>query len=83
MGEKSFVAIAQTYFDRFPSSNLKLRRLPSKELKLIVVIPSYNEPHLIEAINSLLNATVPDEIIIEVLVVVNHSKNSDNEIPDS
>ena len=80
MGEKSFVAIAQTYFDRFPSSNLKLRRLPSNELKLIVVIPSYNEPHLIEAINSLLNATVPDEILIEVLVVVNHSKNSDNEI---
>ena len=80
MGKKSFVSIAQTYFDRFPSSNIKLSTTASKELKLIVVIPSYNEPHLIDAINSLLSATVPDEIIIEVLVVVNHSKDSDNEV---
>ena len=80
MGKKSFVSIAQTYFDRFPSSNYKLGTSPNKDLKLIVVIPSYNEPHLIEAINSLLNASVPDNIFIEVLVVVNSSKNTDNEI---
>jgi len=80
MGKKSFVSIADTYFDRFPSSDINLGSLANQKLKLIVVIPSYDEPQLISSINSLLNAANHVEIVIEVIVVVNHSKLSENKV---
>ena len=80
MGKKSFVSIADTYFDRFPSLDNNLGSLANQELKLIVVIPSYDEPQLISSINSLLSAANGVQFIIEVIVVVNHSKLSENKV---
>lgn len=47
---------------------------------MVVVIPSYNEPDLMSAVNSLLACDVPLDVSVEVIVVVNYPKNSDNKV---
>ena len=72
MGEKPFISIGETYFHRFQSSKSHILTPPDALVKLIVVIPSFNEPKLIESVKSLCVCDIPKNCAIEIIVVVNH-----------
>jgi len=52
---------------------------PSKELRYIVVIPAYNEPDIISAIESLYNCIRP-KFSVEIIIVINSSEISDENV---
>ena len=72
MGEKPFISIGETYFHRFQSSKSHILTPPDALVKVIVVIPSFNEPELIESVKSLCACDIPENCAIEIIVVVNH-----------
>ena len=57
----------------------KIHVLPSGNLRYIVVIPSYDEPHLIPALQSLWSCSRPGAAV-EVIVVVNSPENAGDTI---
>ena len=69
------------YFNRF---SFQEEQLKSKEIniktELIVVIPCYNEANLIDTFKSLVKATIPKDIHVEILTVINHGENETEEI---
>lgn len=56
-----------------------LTEYPKKNTGIIVVIPCYNEPHVLKSLNSLFECESPN-CHVEIIVVVNHSENEINEI---
>jgi len=52
-----------------------IKTAPLSGLKMIVVIPAFNEPDIIQTLESLLNNDKPEQAV-EVLVVVNYAENS-------
>lgn len=52
---------------------------PAKGLKTIVIIPAYNEPELLHTLNSLKDCH-PTQFPAEVLVLINHSNETSDEI---
>ena len=73
MEKKSFVSVVDNYFNRFNTFSKLLDEPISNDLSIIVVIPSYNEIDVVDSIKSLLSCTF-SKLIVEVLIVVNHSK---------
>jgi glycosyltransferase involved in cell wall biosynthesis len=64
------------YLDRYAYPPLQIESKPIIGTALIIVIPVFNEPNLLVALNSLLNSSMPD-VPIEVLVVINQSESCD------
>ena len=46
MGEKSFISVVDQYFKRFQAKKIQIDLLPSNDLKIIIVIPVYNEENI-------------------------------------
>jgi len=55
---------------------VKLKTLPSQNLNIVVVIPCHDESNLLASLQALRNCDAPT-CAVEVIVVINHSENSD------
>ncbi len=67
------------YLSKFGFQALSIDDKPNNNLGLIVVIPCFNEPNIIDSIESLAMADEPKKSV-EVIVVVNHGEQHSNEI---
>ena len=77
---KEMRSVAAVYFDRFNHREIELNSPVPSNLELIVVIPSHNEPDLLESLHSLKEAFVPIGVSVEVITVINHGVNTDSDI---
>ena len=68
-----------TYFYRYNVLMPHIKENPEKDLKMIVVIPCYNEPEILKPLNALLQCA-PTKYPVEIIVVVNAKENSDENI---
>jgi len=67
------------YLERYASKKKLIGESPGNQLGLCVVIPSFNEPELFQTLQSLANCESPDTEV-EIIVVINHSQNADQDI---
>jgi hypothetical protein len=72
------MGFADWYFKRFVSYDLDLT-IPSQNFNLVVVIPVYNEPYLLNLLNDIWNCNMPNTHVA-VISVVNESVSSSYEI---
>lgn len=72
-------SVFETYFSRFEVFPQQSDALVSKNLGIIVAIPCYYEPDILQTIESISKCTLP-KCSVEVIVVVNHSESSSNEV---
>ena len=73
------MGFASSYLEKHSYYKNFITREPVAGTSLIVVIPSFNEPDVLTSVKSLFNADSPS-FPVEVLVVVNSSQNSCQEI---
>ncbi len=64
------------------NENTLIPQKPSNKLGMIVVIPCFREPEILQTLNSLNQCQVPG-FNIEVIVLINHSEISTEEVKDS
>ncbi len=64
---------ADFYFQRYLHQSVFIKEAPHPELNMVVVIPCFDEPDLIQSLNSLLQCNKP-ACAVEVIVVVNASE---------
>jgi glycosyltransferase involved in cell wall biosynthesis len=67
------------YFTRHKNFTPHLHTNPSKNLGIVVVLPSYNEPHLNQSLQTLAKCDAPS-CDVEVLVVVNYPEGAPLEV---
>lgn len=65
--------MSNIYLDRYAWPGPIIKSNPKKGLKIIVVVPCFNEPNVIKTLESLYNCTTPG-CFVEVIVVANHSE---------
>ena len=82
MGKKPFISIVNQYFNRFPFRKINIALEPSKDLKIIVVIPSYNEKNIQPTIDSLFFKQDDFSFNVEVIVLINNSESEIDEIKE-
>ena len=82
MGKKPFISIVNQYFNRFPFRKIYIPLEPSKDLKIIVVIPSYNEENIQPTIDSLFLKQDDFSFNVEVIVLINNSESEINQIKE-
>ena len=82
MGKKPFISIVNQYFNRFPFRKINIALEPSKDLKIIVVIPSYNEKNIQPTIDSLFLKQDDFSFNAEVIVLINNSESEIEEIKE-
>ena len=63
------------YFSHYPNLPAFFNTAPEKNVRIIVVIPCYNDDFIFQTLSSLENAKTP-EYAIEVIVVVNSAEDS-------
>ena len=73
MVQKSIVSVIDQYFKRFNSRTIKVSHQPLDDLKIIVVVPIYNEEELTPTLESLFLNQVSYSFSVEVIAVVNDS----------
>ncbi len=73
--------MTSSYFNRFNARPQQIKKPPHESLRLIVVIPCFNEPECDSAVQSLYENDFPEELF-EIIVVVNHSETASREIVD-
>ena len=81
MGEKSFISIVDNYINRFTLRTKIVEDSVSEDLSIVVVIPSYNEKHVVDSVESLLSCPFSN-FSVEIIIVVNHSENASEEVVD-
>lgn len=67
------------YLQRYAWPKQAIQTPPKDNTKIIVVIPCYHEPEVLQSMESLYNCDLP-ECQVEVLVVVNNSEDETDEI---
>ena len=82
MGKKPFISIVNQYFNRFQFRKINISLEPSKDLKIIVVIPSYNEENIQPTIDSLFLKQDDFSFNVEVIVLINNSESEIEEIKE-
>tara|TARA_B110000858_G_scaffold108815_1_gene124302 strand:+ start:1807 stop:3072 length:1266 start_codon:yes stop_codon:yes gene_type:complete len=82
MGKKPFISIVNQYFNRFPFRKINIALEPSKDLKIIVVIPSFNEKDIQPSIDSLFLNQDKFSFNVEVIVLINNSESEIEEIKE-
>ena len=82
MGKKPFISIVNQYFNRFPFRKINISLEPSKDLKIIVVIPSYNEENIQPTIDSLFLKQDDFSFNVEVIILINNSESEIEEIKE-
>ena len=81
MGEKSFVSIVDNYINRFTLRKKIVEDSISEDLSIVVVMPSFNEKHVVDSVESLLSCPCLN-FSVEIIIVVNHSENASKEMVD-
>jgi len=69
------------YLDRYAWPGPLIADKPDKRTKIIVVIPCFNEPDILESLQSLYNCD-PINCFVEVIVVINHGEHADQKIKE-
>lgn len=69
------------YLERYAYPSLKIEQPPDNQTGLIVVLPSFNEPNLVQALQSLHACELP-KTLVEVIVVINEAEDSPQQITD-
>ncbi len=64
--------LLEKYIDKHSVYKQLVNQLPHPQLKLIIIIPAYNEPQIFDTLNSLKKCE-PAKYPTEVLIVINHS----------
>ena len=82
MVQKSIVSVIDQYFRRFNSKTLKVSHQPLDDLRVIVVIPIYNEEDLNPTLESLFLNQESYSFSIEVIALVNDSSNEKKEVKE-
>ena len=82
MVQKSIVSVIDQYFKRFNSRTIKVSHQPLDDLKIIVVIPIYNEEDLTPTLESLFLNQVSYSFSIEVIAIVNDSSLEKKEVKE-
>lgn len=72
-------SLKNLYLQRYAWPGPLLSGEPIKGTNIIVVIPCYNEPHVLESLASLFKCEAPD-CIVEIIVVLNHSEDDTEKI---
>jgi len=67
------------YLERYASQKKLIGKSPGNQLGLCVIIPSFNEPELFQTLESLASCDSPNTDV-EIIVVINHSQNTDRDI---
>ncbi|MCK5210422.1 MAG: hypothetical protein KAQ79_20445, partial [Cyclobacteriaceae bacterium] len=67
------------YLQRYAWPGPIIAEEPKINTKLIIVIPCFNEPSVLESLESLYNCEAP-KCDVEVIIVVNHAENETKEI---
>ena len=80
MGEKPFVTIAEKYFERFPSFNLRINDATKLKPSIVVVIPVFNEPNIKPTLDSLFFKQETYNFQVEIILIVNHSSNASKSV---
>ena len=71
MVQKSIVSVIDQYFRRFNSKTLKVSHQPLDDLRVIVVIPIYNEEDTIEdCLDAVLSFDNQDEHNIQIYITL-------------
>ncbi len=69
------------YLQRYASQDYKILEEPEPNTRLIVIIPCYKEPHILNSLLSLYNCEPPN-CEVEIICVVNHSENEESDIKE-
>jgi len=80
MGEKPFVTIAEKYFERFPSFNLRINDAIKVKPSIVIVIPVFNEPNIKPTLDSLFFKQETYNFQVEIILIVNHSSNASKSV---
>ena len=80
MEKKTFVSIAETYFNRFPVLSKQLISPVPVDLGIAIVIPAFDEPELKRSLDSILQCSLPNDLSLEVIIVVNHPEGSSSHV---
>ena len=75
MDQNSIVSVIDQYFRRFNSRTIKVAHQPFDDLRIIVVIPIYNEEDLNPTLESLFLNQENYSFSVEVIALVNDSIN--------
>lgn len=67
------------YLNKYGFLDPQLTQKPDPQLGIIIVIPCYNEPDLISSLEAL-DACIPPETKVEVIVVINSSESESKEV---
>ncbi|MGB1103732.1 MAG: glycosyltransferase family 2 protein [Crocinitomicaceae bacterium] len=70
------------YLDRYGFQEPKITAAPSKNLSIIVVIPCFYEPDLTASLEALYNCSIPEDISVEVITVINAGVHHSQAIKD-
>lgn len=81
MEDRTFITLIEKYKEKFGFKEPFISATPKEDLRIIVVIPCYNEPNILPTLVSL-NENQFESFSVEVIVVVNHSENSNEEIKE-
>lgn len=71
--------MSNRYLERYAFPRQFISHKPSDQLNIIVTIPCYNEPNLIDSLNAIHNCELPKREC-EVIVVINNSENAEDVI---
>ena len=82
MVQKSIVSVIDQYFKRFNFRTIKVSHQPLDDLKIIVVIPIYNEEDLTPTLVSLFLNQESYSFSIEVIAIVNDSSIEKKEVKE-
>lgn len=82
MVQKSIVSVIDQYFKRFNFRTIKVSHQPLDDLKIIVVIPIYNEKDLTPTLESLFLNQESYSFSIEVIAIVNDSSIEKKEVKE-
>ncbi|MEQ8924921.1 MAG: glycosyltransferase family A protein [Fulvivirga sp.] len=71
--------MSSVYFQRYAYKNQILVDKPSDNLGIVITIPCFNEPNLIESLASIAYCH-PGRVDVEVIIVINHSEDDSEDI---
>ena len=80
MDKKSIVSIIDQYFQRFPFRKIEINDPISLDLKIIVVIPVYNEDAIEDTLESIFLSQKDFSFSIEIILLINNSTDAPSSI---
>ena len=80
MDKKSIVSIIDQYFQRFPFRKIEINDPISLDLKIIVVIPVYNEDAIEDTLESIFLSQKDFSFSVEIILLINNSTDAPSSI---